>query len=318
MAKISAVGSKLYAGGYDLSGDVSSLGLIESSVTLQDVTALESTAMERILLRRDAKMSFNAIFNPSAGHSHPVLSAFPSTEFEAFWAASATAGDIAAMIAAKQATYNPTIGADGSLLLAADFNGAVGAALEWGQIITAGKRQDTTATASGTGITLSLNGTESAITVTSASAANPTSVLTATAHGLVTGDSVVIAGSNKSGLNTDWTVTVVDATHFTVPLDLTSGAASGGTVTKTSSDTGWAAQLQVFSFTGTSCTVTIQDCESSSGTFANVAGGAFTAATGVTFQRLAAASPAILRKQVRVKTTGTFSECTFAVAIARL
>lgn len=260
MSKISAVGSKGYFGGYDLSGDITSLGGIVMSADMQDVTTLEDTGMERILLRRDGSIGINAVFNPTVGRAHPVLSALPNTDIGVMWAASATPGDICAMLMAKQANYVASDGANGAMLLTAQANASMGAGTEWGQIITAGKRTDATATGTGTGVAISLStGTPAAINIASASAANPTSVLTATAHGLATGDTVVIAGATKTALNANWTVTVVDATHFTVACNLTAGASTGGTMTRTSSATGWAAQLQVFAFTGTSVTVTLQD-----------------------------------------------------------
>lgn len=83
-----------------------------------------------------------------------------------------------------------------------------------------------------------------------------------------------------------------------------------------SSSFGWQAYLQVFSFTGTSCTVTLQDSANNS-VFAGFTGSAFTAATGVTTQRLEGAAGSTVRQYVRAITTGTFSECTFAVMFVK-
>ncbi len=69
--------------------------------------------------------------------------------------------------------------------------------------------------------------------ITSNSVANPTVVLTASAHNLTTGDSVVIAGNTGStpSINGTYTATVTDGTHFTIPVNVTVGG-SGGTVTR--------------------------------------------------------------------------------------
>lgn len=69
------------------------------------------------------------------------------------------------------------------------------------------------------------------ITITSNSAANPTVVLTAAPHGLQTGDQVTIAGVTGStpSINGSYKATVVDPTHFSVPVTVTV-AGSGGTV----------------------------------------------------------------------------------------
>jgi hypothetical protein len=89
------------------------------------------------------------------------------------------------------------------------------------------------------------------------------------------------------------------------------GAASPGAF-------GLQAYLHIFSFTGTSCTVTIQESSDNGvgDAFAAVVGGAFTAATGITSQRIATAAINVER-YLRVVTTGTFSECTFAVTAVR-
>jgi hypothetical protein len=82
---------------------------------------------------------------------------------------------------------------------------------------------------------------------------------------------------------------------------------------------GLVAYLHVFSFTGTSCTVSIEESEDDGDvdTWTAVVGGAFTAATDVTAERIATATGLAVERYLRVVTTGTFSQCTFAVVIAR-
>lgn len=80
---------------------------------------------------------------------------------------------------------------------------------------------------------------------------------------------------------------------------------------------GWQAYLQVFSFTGTSCTVTLEDSANNIA-FATFTGSAFAAASAVGTQRIASSSPtATVRQYVRAVTSGTFSECTFAVMFVK-
>ena len=71
------------------------------------------------------------------------------------------------------------------------------------------------------------------VTITSSSVANPTVITTAAAHGLVTGDQVAIAGHTGStpAISGNFTVTVISATTFTIPVNVTV-AGSGGTATK--------------------------------------------------------------------------------------
>ena len=68
--------------------------------------------------------------------------------------------------------------------------------------------------------------------ITSNSAANPTVVTTPSSHGLVTGDVVTISGQTGTvSINGSRTVTVTGATTFTIPVDCTAGAGTGGTIT---------------------------------------------------------------------------------------
>ncbi|MFD6035722.1 hypothetical protein ACFWHF_14445 [Streptomyces griseoincarnatus] len=100
----------------------------------------------------------------------------------------------------------------------------------------------------------------------------------------------------------------------------TDTAATNGTgvdLTDTSTTFGWQAYLQVFSVTGTSVTVKIQDSADNS-TFADLSGASFTAATGPGWQRTQASSgTATVRRYVRVVTSGTFSNAQFAVLFVR-
>ncbi len=121
----------------------------------------------------------------------------------------------------------------------------------------------------------------------------------------------VNAQANSYGL--DWGVQLVAGKR-------TDTAATNGTSydqTTVSTAFGWQAYLHVFSFTGTSVTVTIQDSADNS-SFTTISGASFTAATGVTYERIqSASSTATVRRYVRAITTGTFSNAVFAVMFVR-
>lgn len=76
--------------------------------------------------------------------------------------------------------------------------------------------------------------------------------------------------------------------------------------------------LHVFAFTGTSVTVTIEESSDNGvgDAWAAVVGGGFTAATGITFQRIATGAINVER-YLRVVTTGTFSNAVFSVSGTR-
>ncbi|MFJ6667413.1 hypothetical protein [Streptomyces sp. NPDC091383] len=77
--------------------------------------------------------------------------------------------------------------------------------------------------------------------------------------------------------------------------------------------------LQVFAFTGTDITIKVQDSADNT-TFADVPGMTFSSVTsGPGAQRIATASNQTVRRYLRAvtSTTGGFTTCTFAVAVAR-
>jgi hypothetical protein len=82
---------------------------------------------------------------------------------------------------------------------------------------------------------------------------------------------------------------------------------------------GLTAYLQVFAFTGTSVTVKIQESSDNGGAdaFADVTGGGFTAATGITTQRIQTTRALTVERYLRVVTTGTFSAATFSVIVCK-
>lgn len=74
--------------------------------------------------------------------------------------------------------------------------------------------------------------TGSPVAITASTSANPTVVTTAAAHGLSTGDTVLIANHTTNTVaNGAWTVTVLTSTTFSIPA-AGIGVGAGGTVTK--------------------------------------------------------------------------------------
>lgn len=141
MAKISGLGSAFYAGIYDISGDVGSVGTIETARAALDVTGIDKSAVERITGRRDGTLSFNSFFNTAAGQEHIALLASARTDLigSVVIGAGALGGPVASILG-KQLTYGQTFGADGSLVVASSIaaNG-MGLGVEWGELLTTGK-----------------------------------------------------------------------------------------------------------------------------------------------------------------------------------
>ncbi|MFD6113596.1 hypothetical protein ACFWG0_26285 [Streptomyces yangpuensis] len=108
---------------------------------------------------------------------------------------------------------------------------------------------------------------------------------------------------------------------------LTAGKRTDGSATNGSSvdfgtgstSFGLQAYLHVFAFTGTSVTVKLQESsdDGAGDAWADVTGGGFTAATGITSQRIETARNLTVERYLRVVTTGTFSNAVFAVSVNR-
>jgi hypothetical protein len=89
------------------------------------------------------------------------------------------------------------------------------------------------------------------IPITSNSIANPTVVTTPVPHGLTTGDIILVSGvaSSSPTINGSRTVTVISATTFSVPLNVTV-AGTGGSFVRANSTGGGIAFQQVTAYSG--------------------------------------------------------------------
>jgi len=235
-----------------------------------------------------------------------------------------TSGKQSASMVAKQINYDPARTADMGLIATVqclsnpDSASERGTGLQFTRAITAGKRHDTSAT---NGVGVDDGAQADPVTITSSSVANPTVITTAAAHGLTTGDIIVIAGHSGStpDINGIWTVTVLTSVTFTIPVEVTTGG-TGGTSTLISTRYGLSAYLQVFAFTGPSVTVTFKESSDDGVTdaYAAVTGGAFTAVTSAPGQEFIETSRTlVVERWLRVDTSGTFTVATFAVTYFR-
>jgi hypothetical protein len=240
MAKQSGLGDNFYIGGYNISGDVGSLGTISGGNAPLEVTAIDKSAFERIGGQRNGTIEFSTFYNTAALQEHVALKGLLTTDRTLTYARGTTIGDPAACMTAKQINYDFTRAADGSLTTAVQAQ-SNGYGLEWGIQLTAGVRTDTTATSPATGV------------------------------------------------------------------DTTASASFG-----------IQAYLQVFAFSGTSVTVTVQD-SADNASFANISGlSAFTAVTAAPGEeRIASTNTTTVRRYLRVITSGTFSNAAFSVVVVK-
>lgn len=147
MGKQSGLGAGFWLDGYDLSGDIGSAERINASRAVNEMPGIDVLAMERVHAHRDGGIEFSAWMNKATGAAMPVLKTVPSTDrIASYLHRKATLGAVACGLVCKQVGYDPQRGTDASLTwsVAAESNGY---GLEWGQLLTAGKRTDTGAAA---------------------------------------------------------------------------------------------------------------------------------------------------------------------------
>jgi hypothetical protein len=145
MAKQSGLGDNFYVAGYDLSGDTNSLKKIGGGIAPLEVTGIDKSAFERIHGVRDGSIEFTTYFNPTSAQAFDVLSDLPTTDVHTMYCRGTALGSVSAALVGKQVDYSPTRGSDGSLTFDTSIQGN-GYGLEWGKLLTAGKRTDTSAT----------------------------------------------------------------------------------------------------------------------------------------------------------------------------
>ncbi|WP_225840313.1 hypothetical protein [Streptomyces sp. NK08204] len=143
MAKESGLGHALYVAGNDLSGDYTAIGNIGGGPAPLTITGIDKSAYERIGGKLDGRLEATSWWNPTL--SHPVLSALPTGDVHEMYCCGTAIGRPAAAIVGKQVNYDGQRGDDGSFTFQTSCqNNAY--PLEWGVLLTAGKRTDTGAT----------------------------------------------------------------------------------------------------------------------------------------------------------------------------
>lgn len=150
MAKQSGLGDGFWYAGYDVSGDINSLGRIGGGPAALDLTDITQSAFDRDGGTRDGSLEWTSYFNPATDRAHDRFSALPTADQVATYLRGTSLGSPAACLVGKQVNYDGGRANDGGFLfnLQAVANGF---GLEWGRQLTAGKRTDTGA-ANGTGV----------------------------------------------------------------------------------------------------------------------------------------------------------------------
>jgi hypothetical protein len=231
MAKTSGLGDACYVGGYDLSGDVGNLNRIGGGPALLDVTAINSSAMERIGGLRDGAIEFVAFHNTVASREHVALAPLPTADTIVTYARGTTLGNPGACCTAKQVNYDPSRAADGMFTFAVSAQ-SNGTGIEWGEQLTAGLKTDTTAT-NGTAIDFgsvsTLFGWQAYLQVTAFTGTSVTVTLQDSADNAAFANLTGGAFAAKSAIGTERLASAAGATVRRYVRAITSGTFSSAT-----------------------------------------------------------------------------------------
>lgn len=303
MAKSSGLGDNFYLGGYDLSGDVSSVDQISSPMTPIDVTPVKYSANQRIGGLRDGDLQFTSFFENAGSVSAP---SFPATTvavtstYSWYVVATITGGTVT-----NVSVNGSTVGTgDGTYVIpplgtiAVTYTGSP--AWTWTAVGTEHNAlsplptADTVATYfRGTTVgnaAMSINGKQINYDFTRDNVGNLTAKVEVQANAYALDWGVMLT----PGLRTDTTGTT--GAYY----DQGAGSAYGGQ-----------AYLQLVEFAGTSVDVKIEHCATSGGSYTSLVD--FGSLTAVGAVRVALGNTATVDEFLKVVTSGTFTYATFAV-----
>lgn len=302
---------------YNVSGDIGSIDSADSMFALLDYTGIDKSAHERLPGLGDSKLQYTAYHNNASGGQHAVVSPLKGTPVRAFWLGSTTEGDGLAFVVngilSDYAMARATGGGLTTKVTADGYNGDFG---DWGTLGLIG----TSASGTNNHTAMDMGFYGPSLTISANTLANPTVVQTSTAHGLTSGDSVNITGSNSTpSINGDWVATVVDGTHFTVPVNVTV-AGTAGTVVKTSSRLGCVLVAGLYSIgSGTNYTIKAQHSADNGvvDAYADIAGVVTTSLTAAAAEsRIRSSGTTLVKRYVRLVDQGAYSSAN-AIAVFR-
>ena len=315
MAKKSGLGHRFYMAGFDISGDVGSISKAANPSGVLGVTGIDKSGHERVLGLVDGELSWAGFFNDATDQMHDALKGLVKTSRIASWLLGTTAGDQVANLVGRQMNYDYVREAGGHLTNSCQLLSDSGFGLEWAELLAA-KGTHSSATDE-TGIQDSNHATKA---ISTSSVADPSVITTSGAHGLASGMTVVIAGHAGStpSINSTHVVTVLNATTFSIPVNVTVGG-TGGTAQRSMGGVGFLHHFPDGTPTGT-IEYDIEDSSDSSdgddGSWANLL--AFSDVVtpwAAIAERITVAG--VVEQWARASTNGTFTVAPFSMSFKR-
>ena len=198
-----------------------------------------------------------AFFDTGTNNSHDALSASVPTTAQA-------TKRVVCIGFSGQTIGEPFVGCEGAFTVEYDVLGQVGGLtkanaayvatgqIDKGRILQPLATKTADWDTESTSVDYTADTSQRVVPITSNSQANPSVITTTVAHGLTTGDVVVISGVSGSNadINGERTVTVISTTTFSVPINASTSGGTGGTLVRADSSNGGVSFQQVTAFSG--------------------------------------------------------------------
>jgi hypothetical protein len=223
--------------------------IAESTIGLGDgTTAKGPTGIVEVTLSQEG-----AFFDDSTNNSHDALKSSTAVSRVLCFAIAGNAIGQPFRGVGGDYTLSYEVIAKNGTLTKANVTHDAGGALDRGTILQhhTPKTVDWNTKTLGTPVDYTLDPGQTVIPITSSSVANPSVITTPVAHGLTTGQKILISGHAGStpAINGQQTVTVTSSTTFTIPVNVTVGG-TGGSFVLANTVNGGAGYQQVSAFSG--------------------------------------------------------------------
>lgn len=307
MAKQSGLGDNFYIGGYDLSGDISSLDQISGGPALIDVTPIKTLANARIGGQRDGSMKFTTWFEFSSAVVSPgvPLTTVPLVSTYNFPVLVTVIGGTGTQVninGVNQGTFDGTyvLPALGTITL------TYSAAPTWSWIAVGTEHNALSILPTADEIGTYFRGTALRSPTASINGKQLNYDFTRDNKGALSAQ-VEIDGN---GFGLEW------GEQLTPGIRIDTAATTGAFIDDLApSSFGGQAYLQLVEFVGTSVDVTITHATTSGGAYSTIFDFGVLSAIGA--KRVAVSNTTTINEFLKVATTGTFTYAAFAVGFVR-
>jgi hypothetical protein len=306
MAKQSGLGDNFYIGGFDLSGDIASLDSISGAIAVLEATSIKQSAEARLFGLRSGTMKFTSLFEDATTVTNPLVpgSTVPYVSTYNFAVLVTITGTVT-----NVSINGVTAGtAAGTYLLPASASIAMtySSAPTWNWIAVGAMHNALAPLPRGNTVCMYARGT---------AVGNPAACMTGVQLNYdgtrdTNGNLTFQVEVDASGFGYEW------GTLLTSGIRTDTAATVGGAVDQgAATNFGAQAYLEILDFVGTSVDITITHATTSGGTYSTLMD--FGSQTAIGGFRQSVSNTTTVDEFLKVVTTGTFTYCSFVVAMNR-